>query len=564
MGKSRKGTKAKTESVAETFLRFFRNVLNIIISVYVLAILVVQPFYNEEGYTHIGTDKAMFFRNTAIKCGMALWPVLGAMLLFKLFIMWTEYRGAKNNAKEYWQHKWVTVKTYCREQISITDYFAFAYGFAVIVSYICTSYKEEAWWGTTGWYMGMLPHLIVVISYFLISRAWKSQKLILFLAFPASAIVFVLGYLNRFGIFPIDMVIENQPSFVSTVGNINWFCGYIVSVFFAGFCLLWNGKQMKAWQQFLLIAYALTGFAALITNGSASGMVAMAGVVLVTFCLSAKDAKRMENFWMEMYLLAVVCVITYLLRRKEVLTITYDSEVTTLLTNHEIVIVLLAVSVLCYAFVKLTSDKGWYPQKLFSVLAKGICILLAIIVVAYFVVVYLNTKSGGALLQGTLLAGNPMFTFSAAWGSSRGATFMAGIGCFMEQDFLHKLFGVGPDCMAIYLQQDGSTELLAAVQERFGQARLTNAHNEWLTLLVNEGIVGVACFVGMMVTAIKRQIGSYKSNVVAAACGFCVLAYTINNMFSFQTSMCVPTIFIVMAVGENYLRNQKSDEKRSA
>ena len=102
------------------------------------------------------------------------------------------------------------------------------------------------------------------------------------------------------------------------------------------------------------------------------------------------------------------------------------------------------------------------------------------------------------------------------------------------------------------------------MQERFGQRRLTNAHNEWLTILVSEGIVGVACFVGMMVTAIKRQIGSYKSNVVAAACGFCVLAYTINNMFSFQTSMCVPTIFIVMAVGENYLRNQKSDEKRSA
>ena len=139
---------------------------------------------------------------------------------------------------------------------------------------------------------------------------------------------------------------------------------------------------------------------------------------------------------------------------------------------------------------------------------------------------------------------------------------MAGLYCFAEQNFLHKLVGIGPDCMARYLYNDGSETVKALVAEAFGKQRLTNAHNEWLTLLTNVGLLGVVSFVGMMITAIKRFIGNYKISVVAAGCGFCLLAYTVNNMFSFQQSMSFATIFVVFGIGENYLRVAKKKQNQ--
>lgn len=75
--------------------------------------------------------------------------------------------------------------------------------------------------------------------------------------------------------------------------------------------------------------------------------------------------------------------------------------------------------------------------------------------------------------------------------------------CFGEQNFLHKLFGVGPDAMSGYLYQDGSRKLQLLMEETFGASLvLTNAHNEWLTVLVDTGILGLISYAGIFVSAI--------------------------------------------------------------
>ncbi|MBO5488251.1 MAG: hypothetical protein J5988_15220, partial [Eubacterium sp.] len=177
-----------------------------------LLILVALPFYNEEGFTHIGTDKSMFFRACAVRCGWILVPVLCVVLIMKLVVF---LKKPDKDIK-------ATAVDFFKNNMSVTDYFALAYGVAVVISYAFTSYKEEAWWGTTGWFMGLLPHLFLVISYFMISRAWTKRSWMLLVTLAVSAIVFGLGYLNRFGIFPIDMKVDHA-SFVSTIGNINWY-----------------------------------------------------------------------------------------------------------------------------------------------------------------------------------------------------------------------------------------------------------------------------------------------------------------------------------------------------
>lgn len=544
MAKNKKNN--KTESLSQTFHLFFSYLLDLIVCLYMLLILVVLPFYNEEGFTHIGTDKSMFFRACAVRCGWILVPVLCMVLIMKLVLF---FKKPDKDIK-------AALVDFFKNKVSVTDYFAFAYGVAVVISYAFTAYKEEAWWGTTGWFMGMLPHLFLVISFFLVSRAWTRRRWMLLLVLIVSAIVFGLGYLNRFGIFPIDMKVDHA-SFVSTIGNINWYCGYLMSVFFAGFFLLWKKDWKENWQKWLLMAYVALGFSTLVTHGSSSGIVAMAGIILVTFCLSVSDGKRMEAFWLEMCLLSTACILTAILRHFEILTITFEEMSSTLFTTGVVPILMTVVSFAGYFWIRFSNHKAKYPKKFLSILSKVACVGVAGILLVYIVILAVNTLQDGGLLAGTALADSQMFIFTPKWGSNRGATWMAGLRAFGEQDILHKLVGVGPDCMAAFLYDAASPELLGMVQDRFGNARLTNAHNEWITILVNIGLLGFVSFVGLMVSAIKRFIGSRDYNLVAGACGFCLLAYTINNMFSFQTSMSVSTIFVVLGIGENYLRNQK-------
>ena len=217
------------------------------------------------------------------------------------------------------------------------------------------------------------------------------------------------------------------------------------------------------------------------------------------------------------------------------------------------------VSVAYYLWIKRSNQKKCYPQKLFAVVAKVVGVGAVSVVAIFLLLLVVNTATDGIIYKLTGMSENNILTFSADWGSGRGATFLAGFLCFSEQDLIHKLFGVGPDCMAKYLYTDASQELLGVVTETFPNQRLTNAHNEWLTILVNIGLPGCICYAGMMLTAIIRFLKNHEKSVIATACGFCVLAYTVNNMVSFQQTMSLATVFVVFGIGQNYLRNAKGD-----
>ena len=129
---------------------------------------------------------------------------------------------------------------------------------------------------------------------------------------------FFLGYMNKFGLCLVDKEIINS-SFISTVGNINWYCGYLVTVLFGGVYLLWWMGSEITWKRALLMGYVTIGFASLVTQGSSSGVVTLAVMLFVLFGMSVKDGRKMECFWQEMTLLSVACLITYILRSCNVL-----------------------------------------------------------------------------------------------------------------------------------------------------------------------------------------------------------------------------------------------------
>ncbi len=528
--------KQETEPVAVTLQRYTHIILNAVICIYMLLILVVMPFYNQEGYTHIGTDKSVFFFEAGIRTGKAAVPLLLLYLILSAKVSWRR----KRKLSRLW--------TFVKENASVTDLFAGAYGVSLLLSYLFSHYKSDALWGASGWYMGLYRQLILVAVYFFVSKLWKPKKWIFYTILPVSAVVFLLEYLNRFDIFPLDMG-SYGATFISTIGNINWYCGYQVSVFFAGLALFWQGAFCKMWQRLLLMAYILLGFASLVTQGSNSGIVTMAAVLLVMFCMSVPDGDRMYRFWQGAALLGGACLLTYGIQLFIGRKINYEDTSIELLTSKEVSVTIAIVSFAMLALAAAGRKRKSHLEGIWRTL-KRICVSLTVILLSgYVAALIINTLRPGSI---GALSDNPAFVFSNTWGSNRGATWKAGAMCFWEQDILHKLVGVGPDAMEAYIYHAGSPRLLEIVTTTFPTAWLTNAHNEWLTVLADTGLLGFVSYAGLMVSAMGRFLNKKGGSFISCACGFCVLGYTVNNMFSFQQSVNAATIFVILGMGEAF------------
>ena len=531
----------KAESVAETLCSFSGFLCDIVISVYMIVILMVLPLYNK-GYARIGTEKETFFLKTM---------TYGAKTLLPVFLLWLLFRLVTAVQKKELP-KFTKWPAGLWKNLSVTDRFAVFYGIAVLVSYLFTNYREEALWGTASWRMGMWTQLGAVIVYFMISRMWQWKNWIPALVLPVSAVVFSLGYVNKFCLLPVDPEYVN-PSFISTIGNINWYCGYLVTILFGGVYLLWRMEPEMTRKKLLLMAYVTIGFASLATQGSSSGMVTFAVIMFVLFGMSVKDSARMEVFWQEMTLFSAACLITCVLRRLNVFSRELILEgITDLLTFSIAGIFMTILSGIILYWIHRTRVRRSYPEKMLHRIYCGIAIAVPVMILLVLLLTLINTLAGGALTPNITDPNvTKWLTFNVSWGSARGGTWAAGARCFWEADFLHKIFGVGPDCLYAFLSNEGSVGLQTMVNDRFGGNRLTNAHNEWLTVLVDIGVLGLISYAGMMITAIRDFLRAGESKMLVGACGICVLAYTVNNMFSFQQVMNISTVFVIMGIGEN-------------
>lgn len=537
----------KTQSAAAVLKSGIDWLTNYFVSAYIVFIMAVLPFYTEHGYSYIATEKSLFFRRCSIYMGCILGPLLILNLTYGLAVCIQQKKSLRDI--------WGTV----RGKLTLADGFAGVYALALTASYLCTDYREEASWGADGWYMGFYTQLILLCIYFLVSKLWRPRKEIFFLMLASSWVVFLLGILNRFSIYPVKME-RASPGFISTIGNINWYCGYAVTVFFAGAALLWQGsvpgKQKERWKNVLLALYVWTGFGTIVTQGSASGIAALGAAMLVMFFLSAGEGQKMVRFWFLASLLGAACLLAELWRRIAPGSLNYQDALMDFLTDGAFPIVMTIVSLAALRITWRSVRKKCYPGKTMEKAAGIIVTILSVSALAYIAALTANTLYPGSI--GTL-SQYGIFTFSGEWGSKRGATWAAGIRCFLEQPLLHKLVGIGPDAMEAYLYRDGSQELMQSLQEVFGNHILTNVHNEWLTVLLDTGVLGLASFGGMIVSAGGTFLKRMRKNPIAGACGFSVLAYTVNNMFSFQQVMNVTAVYIIMGMGMAFCTREAPD-----
>lgn len=525
-----------------------RVVLHILTLVYMLMVIVGVPFYTKFTYASIGTDKRQMFTRFLQFYWKLLMPFLA--LHFVLFIV--------DCVKK---HRFTLAALRSRLALwSILDWCVLGYMVVVVISYVSSDYKEVAALGNDKWTMGTLMQLSLAMGYFLITRFWNRKLWTVGLMLPVSGVLFLLGYLNRFNIWPIAMEVNGNPQFISLAGNINWYCGYLVTILFGAVYLGWSGVFVKTWQRNVLRGYLFLGFCALTTNGSSSGILTLIGIFFVLLLLSVADVHKLERYCEIALILGISCLFTLIVRVLFPKAITYQETSNNLFTYSPLPIVIVLLALGMFLWSRHMRKKGTYPVRLFRILVRCLVVFCILAAVLFVLLLVMNTVTPGSIGS---LSDISIFTFSPSWGSRRGATWMAGAMAWWELPFVKKLFGVGPDCMGEFLYNDGSAKLLNLLYTVWPSERLSNAHCEWLTILVNLGLLGLVSFGSIIVTSVYRFLkrGAKHSepyDVLVGACGLAILAYSIHNIVSFQQVLNEPAMFVILGIGAAYSQSAKT------
>lgn len=509
-----------------------------IIAVYFFIMVVIYPLYAPGGYVRIGEVKYFFFRNVTL----VMLAVVGSVIVLAALVRRDQ--------------EWI-VRQYRR--MSVTDWFAYGYCLVVMVSYLCSDYKKDALWGAEGWYMGVMSQLMFVLLYFFFSRFFCCGRWLGLWLF-ISAIVFLLGICNRYSIYPV--VMEGQTeTFISTLGNINWFCGYWSVTATIGIMLYWcsaKGAGRVFWGIYSLIAM-LSG----VTQGSSSAYLVYLTILIVLFVLSLSGNVKMYRFLELCMIFTTACQIGRFMQKLPGFVYNYGVEqqgkstgITGILLDSNVVTGIFLLLVGFYLVLRVLDRGGYFRLEKFR--RRGI-LTVGVAVVGLMGVFFTVMRDDAVQFRKTAFTvesdGYLKVIPDENWGNGRGATWNCGVNAYRYMDSFHKFVGVGPDCFADYIYD--VPQLASRTIGEFANMRLTNAHNEWMTVLVNTGGLGLLCYAGIYVTAFIRFMKRAGKKPLFHVCAIALLAYTVHNMVSFQQILSTPYIFMVLGIGEGLVREDE-------
>ncbi len=500
----------------------------------VLVVLcIVVPLYAKDGYNGIGDAKFAVYRAILLRGFSVLLVMAGIYAAFH-------------------------IREIARWRVSITDYFVLAYLVLTLVSIISGGFYDTALWGYAGWNMGFMAQFSFVLLYFFLSRFGKQYRSVLASLCTAAFGVFLLGILHRLQIDPFgfyDGLEDYQKAqFLSTLGQATWYASFLIVVLPVGIAFYLYAKSNR--MQVVSGIFTWIGFCTLVTQNSDSAYFAAAGFMLVFMWDAVKKRERLLRYLSVMVMfLAAGKAMYFLMQLNPNPALKYDF-VTDLVLSSAFTWVLLALCVAAYGVLFFYGKGKAYPLRQILWVRNGIYIMAGLMVVVVVLLIYLNAK--GLLpeaIAGKISAASYM-NWGNDWGNGRGKAWMFGAKVFMEASPVNKLFGVGPDCFSSYTAANYPEE----VRLLWGGLTLTNVHNEWFNIIINAGLLGGAAYIGIFVSAFLRFVKRRGKNLLLTGIAASIISYIAYNFFCYQQVLCTPFIFMLMGIGEYFVREQGDKE----
>lgn len=528
--------------------------LKTVCQIYMAAVLVVLPLYYipGNGYYKLGDSKYYLYRNISLIC-------MGICLSIQIISVARSCRMAKN--RRIGQRIWIenhgqaeqcgsfgmfmreTMEKavgWCREHSVVTA--VCFYGFCALLSAICSPYGRTAWIGEREWYMGAVT-ICLMAGGFLMAADYSGQCVrILYLGEAASVTVALIGLLQKLGYDPLGLLRGyvlgdwEYTHMLSTLGNNNWLSGYYSVMFPLSLSLFCKAVEERRKAASVLLGVSNTLVVILLfLQGSDGGVM----VACVTLWICFWSSRKKNGLWEPLFvLLSGVCAGMLLWGKAMQSLGTYD--------------ILLQDGIAR----KMAAWQGWLPLAVVCLLFCGIHYALP--------EKKKRALQTGALCGSLLLAAGVIIWYIlrlqgsnfVEWGNRRGMLWQMAWQGFYRGDLKQKLLGAGPDCFAGYLGEilPGGTTLFE--QGYFAGSVFTNAHNEWLTTLINMGILGVVAYLAVFIAAFRK----YRDDSFAV---LLLLTYGVYSLISFQQVLNTPLFFLLLGSCEATSREHKRTSEMS-
>lgn len=525
--------------------------LKIVCQIYMAAILVVLPLYYipGNGYYKLGDSKYYLYRNISLICiGICL--VVQIIAVVKSYLMEKHRRIEQCCRMEkcgsfgmYMRKTGEKMIGWCREHIVVTA--VCLYGACAVVSALASPYGSTAWTGEKEWYMGAVTICLMVGGFWLAANYGGQCSRILYLGEAASVTVVLIGLLQKLGYDPLELLRGyvvgdwEYTHMLTTLGNNNWLSGYYSVMFPLSLALFLQAVEEERRGRSMLLGVSNTLVVILLFLQGSDGGVMVASVALwMCFWSSRKKTKLWEAL---LFLLTGVCVGMLLWGKGMQSLGTFD--------------ILLQDGIAK----RLAAWQGW-------LLPAAVCLL-------FCGVHHVLPEKKKRMLRTGLLYGSLVLAAGATiwyilkqqgsnfaeWGNRRGRLWQMAWQGFCQGDLRQKLLGAGPDCFAGYLGQvlPGGTVLFD--KGYFAGSIFTNAHNEWLTTLIDMGVLGVLAYATVFFTAFRKYRGNFMTNML-------LFTYGIHSLISFQQVLNAPLFFLLLGIceagqGQEKLHRTDTDEE---
>lgn len=434
--------------------------------------------------------------------------------------------------------------THFIRSLTLPDVAIILYWICMYISSVSSDSPIESIIGLEKRNNGFFVQTLYILVYFIISRGiifktWKAQILIY-----SGTLLSVLSIFHYFGKdfyqtgydkprWLVEMFADKNDrvsagtNFLGPIGNIN-LLSYVIVICLVAAALLYIVKAQPDWDKyglFTLPCCFIMAFGERCTRTDA-GIVAIVGAAFFAVIITCNSMERLRRICIAFGVSALGWCLHVFIVKHHLQKISVDTTSKALFCGA---VILLAAGIIMSLF----SDKlDKINGKAIRYGAWGTMALGVVAVCALAIVAAKTQKTGTFYEFGQMLLGN----FDENFGNSRGKIWMKSVQLIDE----NPLFGIGPDRFATIF-----SEKLGVL---FKGKVLDKAHNEYLDVLICNGIIGLGLFmtflVGLLMRAVRRADASPAAGVMAVV----IFAYMVHAFFGYQLPIQSPVVWAVLGL----------------